>query len=125
MVQVDGIAWEWAIARYTGEKAKYVKSLADMGIGYYIRSETGKGLNYGIEVGFRRPLDSPRPEGVSFATETSAQKLDKLFDQRNPKHGSNKSDTPSTPGTIRLQDLDAFKRYRKNNGSQQPQDPFN
>ena len=81
MPQHKDMPWEWAIGRYTGERAKYIKGLVDAGIGYFMRSETGK-MNYAIEAAFRLPLDRPIPEHLQRADDVQAKKLDALYNQR-------------------------------------------
>jgi len=79
----DGESWEWVIGHYSGEQARSKKAHADIGIGYYVRSEQGKSaMNYHIEVAFRRIIDGPRPEHLILAVGEQVKKLDRLYNQR-------------------------------------------
>ena len=118
-----GVAWEWVIARYTGDMAKYVKSLADMGVGYFVRTEAGKAVNYSVEVALRRPLGSPRPERVVLADAMQVKKLDELYEQRHPSPNKGKLRVSGDGTTTKkLSDIVNFKRYSNygNNFQQSP-----
>lgn len=83
----NGIKSEWVIGTYTGDRAKSVKAHADAGMGYFIRSESGRGTAYEVEAAFLRATDSPLPEHLVKANFGQAQKLDRL---RNERLGENK-----------------------------------
>jgi hypothetical protein len=76
------IAYEWVAARYTGEKAKYVASLAREGVGYQILDQPDTGLAW-IDVAFRRPIVGPRPEHLELIVSSHAiDKLEERYLQR-------------------------------------------
>ena len=63
--------YEWVIGTYSGDNAKYVSALADMGIGYFKMGELAKGRTSEVAVAFRRPLDGPTPEHLLRITDES------------------------------------------------------
>jgi len=86
------IEMEWVMGRYKGDQARSKKAHADNGIGYFVRSEQGRGESYEIEVAFLRAKDSLRPEHLLLADSYTVKKLNVLYDQR---HGF-KNDSTST-----------------------------
>jgi hypothetical protein len=74
--------YEWVIGKYTGDRAKSVKSLADSGTGYFVRSESGKGIAYEVEVAFRRPIDGPTPTHLTLCDNYQIKKLESLYSNR-------------------------------------------
>ena len=73
--------YEWVIARYRGDRAKRVKERADSGVGYVVRTESGSGNNYEIEVAFRRVIDGPTPESLVVADSRQEEYLEKAYNR--------------------------------------------
>ncbi len=74
--------YEWVIGLFTGERAKSVRAHADVGLGYFVRQESGRGADYSVEAAFRRVCDTPLPEHLERATAQQAERLDALYQQR-------------------------------------------
>lgn len=105
----DYIEYEWVIAVYTGDRAKSVKSHADNGIGYFVREERGKGVNYELEVAFRRPIDGPRPDHLIAADVITSSKLDEKYQQRHGLQERRDSDFMATPKDV-LRDIQPARK---------------
>lgn len=81
---------QWVIGKYKGQRAQYIKGLADAGIGYFIREESGKGGSLEITAAFRRPMDSPLPDHLLLANHFQVEKLNNLLLVRNGQDRLNK-----------------------------------
>jgi hypothetical protein len=75
----------WVIGRYKGDQAKRVKSLADEGVGYFIRQESGKGMTYEVEAAFR--IEGELPPHLIACTPEQSWKLEELRKQRQGLRG--------------------------------------
>ena len=78
----NSIQSEWVIGVYKGKKGEVIKALADAGTAYFVRSESGRGATYELEVAFRRVCDSPRPEYLLAATNNQANILEVMRKKR-------------------------------------------
>jgi hypothetical protein len=78
----EPMKFEWCIGLYEGDKANYILSLANEGVGYFIRRTEGSGKGLRVEAAFRRPLDSPTPDHLMVADPAASIKLDRLFAER-------------------------------------------
>jgi len=80
---------EWVIGRYKGKKAMRVKDCADVGLGYHVRREEGKGATYEVTVAFTRAIDSPLPHHLVRCTPEQCKKLEELQIKRAGIYKSN------------------------------------
>lgn len=70
---------KWVIGQFTGAQAQSVKSHADAGIGYHLRSVSGAGNSLSVQAAFLRAEDGePKPEHLEYATIDQVEKLEKL-----------------------------------------------
>lgn len=74
--------FEWCIGVFKGDAAAGVSSLANEGVGYFIRRSEGSGRGLTVEAAFRRAKSSPTPVHLTVADEFQSQKLDDLYAER-------------------------------------------
>lgn len=73
---------DWVMANLAGKAARTALDHADVGIGYFVLERPENGSGY-VTVAFRRPQDSPMPEGVSVVMNPQLiAKLDKMYNYR-------------------------------------------
>lgn len=74
----SNIQAEWVKGIYSGEQGKYVRGLANEGIGYKLLEEINSST---VAVAFRRPINKVRPEHLHLIV--SPFEVKKLEDWRN------------------------------------------
>lgn len=89
--------YTWVIGTYKGKDADKVKAHANEGVGYFVRSESGRGTNYEVTVAFRRANDSPIPPHLMTASVGLSEKLDEKYWQRS---GMPRMSVPKTTSSI-------------------------
>lgn len=73
----------WVVGVYKGERAKSIKLHAEKGVGYYIRSESGRGDTLEVEAAFRWVASNgPLPEYLLECDPFQVKKLEALRAKR-------------------------------------------
>lgn len=80
------IECEWCIGIFKGKQAELIKNSSDVGTGYVIKSESGRGVNYEVTAAFRRPVVEPTPEHLQVATMSQSEKLEIIRKRRSNLH---------------------------------------
>lgn len=75
---------QWIKGRYDGQKAEYIQALADQGMGYIILEKGKEGNKNYIVAACLQKANQPLKVHLAHLTKYELEKVEKIYNLRNP-----------------------------------------